>query len=78
VADDPDRADSGAFSELEGAVLVSCPYCGQEVELVLDVGGGTTQEYVEDCEVCCRPWHVRVRFSPDGPPIVELATLDEG
>jgi hypothetical protein len=37
---------------------VWCPYCGETVELVLerDVAG----ELVVDCEVCCRPWRVRV------------------
>ncbi|VXB71665.1 CPXCG motif-containing cysteine-rich protein [Pseudomonas sp. 8AS] len=31
-----------------------CPYCGEEVEAVLDLSAGD-QEYVEDCPVCCRP-----------------------
>ncbi|RVU84432.1 CPXCG motif-containing cysteine-rich protein [Leucothrix sargassi] len=33
---------------------VSCPYCGEGLEVLLDpedVG----QEYIEDCQVCCRP-----------------------
>jgi hypothetical protein len=41
---------------------VTCPYCGEEVELYLepDVGGS----FVQDCEVCCNPW--RVTVSTDG------------
>ena len=31
-----------------------CPYCGEEVEAVLDLSGGD-QSYIEDCPVCCRP-----------------------
>ena len=31
-----------------------CPYCGEEVDAVLDLSAGD-QEYVEDCPVCCRP-----------------------
>ncbi|MES2820386.1 MAG: CPXCG motif-containing cysteine-rich protein [Pseudomonadota bacterium] len=31
-----------------------CPYCGEPVEAVLDLSGGD-QQYVEDCQVCCRP-----------------------
>ena len=34
------------------------PYCGEVVEMTLDASGGTVQEYVQDCEVCCRPWQV--------------------
>jgi len=45
---------------------VVCPYCGEANEIALDAGGGPTQVYLEDCQVCCRPWQVRVRYLPDG------------
>jgi hypothetical protein len=32
-----------------------CAYCFQLNEIVLDASGGEEQEYIEDCEVCCRP-----------------------
>ena len=54
---------------------VVCPYCGEAVTIAVDPGGGSAQEYVEDCEVCCRPWDVRVRFL-DGVPEVQIAPLD--
>ena len=59
------------------AARVACPYCGAEVELKLDPGGGVTQRYVEDCEVCCRPWQLTVRWDPSGVASVEAQT-DEG
>ncbi len=34
--------------------FVSCPYCGEEIEIVVD-GSVDHQQYVEDCSVCCRP-----------------------
>ncbi|MGI8497439.1 MAG: CPXCG motif-containing cysteine-rich protein [Gemmatimonadaceae bacterium] len=37
---------------------VHCPYCGEENVIGLDPGGGSSQEYVEDCQVCCQPWRV--------------------
>ena len=49
--------------ELSTDAVVLCPYCGVSVEIVVDPGGGAEQEYVEDCEVCCRPWLVHVTFS---------------
>jgi cysteine-rich CPXCG protein len=61
----------------DGAAIAHCPYCGEPVELLLDAGGGDTQEYVEDCEVCCRPWRVRVRYDRDGGASVELRAMDE-
>jgi Cysteine-rich CPXCG len=43
--------------------LVTCPYCGEEVEIYIepDVRGS----YVQDCEVCCNPWTVRVSREED-------------
>ncbi|HUQ71631.1 MAG TPA: CPXCG motif-containing cysteine-rich protein, partial [Planctomycetaceae bacterium] len=32
-----------------------CPECGEEVVVPLDVSAGESQEYVEDCPVCCHP-----------------------
>ena len=45
-------------------LLVTCPYCGEEVEIQIeeDVRG----TFVQDCEVCCNPWVVRLRRSADG------------
>ena len=51
---------------------VQCPYCGETVVVLIDSGGGSNQEYVEDCEVCCRPWHVRVHYDEDGNASVSL------
>ena len=33
---------------------ITCPYCGEIIELVIDCSV-SEQEYIEDCEVCCRP-----------------------
>ncbi|MCI0998028.1 CPXCG motif-containing cysteine-rich protein [Pseudomonas sp. ICMP22404] len=40
--------------------LYDCPYCGEEVETTVDLSGGD-QEYVEDCQVCCRPIKFRLQ-----------------
>ena len=53
--------------------LVTCPYCGEEVEIYVepDLRGS----FVQDCEVCCNPW--RVRVSSDGDErFVEVARAD--
>ena len=33
---------------------VQCPYCWEHFNLLVDASV-TPQEYIEDCEVCCRP-----------------------
>ncbi|MEJ2043543.1 MAG: CPXCG motif-containing cysteine-rich protein [Reinekea sp.] len=39
------------FTELK---KVTCPYCGEPIELVIEQGE-ENQRYIEDCEVCCQP-----------------------
>lgn len=55
---------------------VQCPYCGEEVEITLDPGSGESQQYVEDCEVCCNPWRVSVSYH-EGQADVSVMPLDE-
>jgi hypothetical protein len=53
--------------------LVTCPYCGEEIELYLepDVQG----DLVQDCEVCCNPWLIRV-FMDEGERNVQVGRAD--
>ena len=52
---------------------VTCPYCGEDGEIYLeaDVHGS----FVQDCEVCCNPWLVRVTRDIEGRT-VELSRGD--
>ncbi len=60
----------------ETTAFVACPYCSETVTIMLDPGSGNAQDYVEDCEVCCNPWQVRVRFI-GGAAEVSVSALDE-
>jgi len=48
------------------ALAITCPHCGEGFEIPLDPGGGAVQEFVYDCEVCCRPMVVSVTVNADG------------
>jgi DNA replicative helicase MCM subunit Mcm2 (Cdc46/Mcm family) len=43
-----------------------CDSCGEEIVTPLDLSEGVTQEYVEDCPVCCRPNVIHVEIDEDG------------
>ena len=43
-----------------------CDACGEEIVITLDVSAGPSQEYVEDCPVCCRPNVIHVEVDEDG------------
>ena len=49
----------------------TCPTCGETIVIPLDRTGGSEQEYVEDCPVCCNPNVIHVElFEADEPPRV--------
>lgn len=48
---------------MDSQFLVICPYCGEEVEIYLEPE--ITGAFVQDCEVCCNPWQVRVSLDGD-------------
>lgn len=62
--------------DAETEAFVECPYCGETNEVTLDPGSGSDQEYVEDCQVCCRPWLMRVRYNRDGSADIEVIRSD--
>lgn len=33
---------------------IQCPYCGEMITVMLDCSV-SSQEYIEDCQVCCQP-----------------------
>jgi hypothetical protein len=49
---------------------VTCPYCYQVVEIWVDPD--TVGSFVQDCDVCCRPWQVDVQRDDDGELALEV------
>jgi Cysteine-rich CPXCG len=43
-----------------------CDTCGEEIVIPLDPTAGASQEYVEDCPVCCNPNVVHVEIDEQG------------
>lgn len=41
----------------------SCPYCGEQISMVLDLSV-SKQIYVEDCEVCCNS--IEISYTSEG------------
>jgi len=43
---------------MDDIFFVTCPYCGETIEIYVepDMRGS----FVQDCEVCCNPWRVRI------------------
>jgi len=54
----------------------NCPYCGAGISMILDLSI-ETQNYVEDCEVCCKPIEIQYRVSQDTLSEFMARSLDE-
>jgi len=44
---------------LEPTAEIECPHCGEFFTTFLDLSQGDT-EYIEDCQVCCKPIMIKV------------------
>lgn len=62
-ADEPGR-------EAVGFAAVTCPWCHESVEITIEADLSGT--FIQDCEVCCRPWTVHVSHDDDGDSRVDI------
>lgn len=71
------RFEAAAVACMNDDLYLSCPYCGENVEIDIDESGGSKQSYVEDCPVCCQPWTVEVVQDRAGEWSITLRTSDD-
>ena len=53
-----------------------CPYCGESLQFEIDCTI-PAQEYIEDCEVCCKPISLNVEVNPKGEPTVAVRSEND-
>jgi len=58
---------------MDDLFVVTCPYCGEDIEIFVE--RDVTGSFVQDCEVCCNPWRVRV-WIDDGDRHIDVARGD--
>jgi len=57
-------------------VEVQCPYCWEYIDVIID-DCGEDQQYIEDCQVCCRPINFHVVVSENQQVQVNVYSDDE-
>ncbi len=50
---------------------ITCPYCGEPLEILVNEEEAG-QQYIEDCQVCCRPMTVSITIDGDGELTVSM------
>ena len=55
---------------------VQCPYCWERFTVLIDASV-ELQEYVEDCEVCCRPIDFVIEVDDRGAATIQARSQQE-
>ena len=55
---------------------IGCPYCGESISILVE-DSLPEQQYVEDCQVCCRPIVLDVTVGPGGEVVVAARAENE-
>lgn len=55
---------------------IDCPYCGEQLSVIIEVLD-ENQEYIEDCQVCCRPITFDILMANDGSPSVYVRSEND-
>lgn len=55
---------------------IDCPYCGESFTTLVDSSSGR-QEYIEDCQVCCRPIEFIAEVDVSGRLIEVITRRDD-
>ena len=63
---EPDQSEAAGTDESGTQfVSVSCPYCGEAFETLIDVSAGSAS-YIEDCQICCQPIEMSLTVDDSG------------
>lgn len=55
---------------------ITCPYCGERLDILIDPSD-LDQQYIEDCQVCCKPINFLVQMDMDETLFVTVSSDDE-
>jgi len=55
---------------------IQCPYCWEMIDVIID-DCGEDQQYIEDCQVCCRPINFCIVMDEKLHPQLQVFSEDE-
>ena len=50
---------------------INCPYCGEAIDVLIEAED-MEQQYIEDCQVCCKPITFVISSNLDGDLCVSV------
>ena len=63
------------MNHLEEA-LIQCPYCGESICILVNQEE-TDRNYIEDCQVCCRPISIVLSVGENSEILVQARCEDD-
>ncbi len=54
-----------------------CAGCGEWNETTVDESAGTSQSYIEDCQVCCQPNLLSIHYDRSSGEFLTSAELEQ-
>ena len=55
---------------------IRCPYCGEDLTVNIDCSAGS-QDFIEDCAICCRPIELRAEVEANRLIALQVRRDDE-
>ncbi len=55
---------------------IGCPYCGEIIKVLIEPSDAD-QQYIEDCQVCCKPINFIIAESVNGELLVNVYSDDD-
>ncbi|MFC1237648.1 CPXCG motif-containing cysteine-rich protein [Vibrio sp. F74] len=55
---------------------IVCPYCAELIAVLID-STDVNQQYIEDCQVCCKPIVFLISETVDGDHVVSVYNEDD-
>jgi hypothetical protein len=70
-------SEGSTDAALDAYLERQCPHCGETIGSVVDLTD-SSREFIEDCQVCCRPMRVLLEMSTTGVLLgITTARLDD-
>ncbi len=57
---------------------IQCPFCFVRQTILVEPDGGESQATVSDCEVCCHPMDIAIRWSEQEQAFTATANKSSG
>ena len=60
----------------QAQTTIQCPFCNEFIAVAIDLSQGMHQEFVYDCEVCCRAINIKTELNESEVKAIATRSYD--